>query len=68
MEGGSKNHPAAQQEVVDLAKFLHLSDPETFKIENVTLMDNVVRYLNLLRESGVGPSGQITELTVLQVQ
>ena len=26
----------------------------------------MVRYLNLLRESGVGPSGQITKLTVLQ--
>ena len=33
MEGGSKNHSAAQQEAVDLAKFLHLADPKTCKKE-----------------------------------
>ena len=63
---GSKSHSASQQEAVDLVKFLHLAAPETCKIENVTSMNNVVRYLNHLRECGVASSGQSTKLTVLQ--
>ena len=41
-------------------------DHENCKIENVTSMANVVKFLNSLRESGAGPSGQITKLTKLQ--
>ena len=65
MEGGSKNSAAAQQEVVDLSKFLYLADATTCDVEHVTTMSHVVTYLNRLRESGVGPSGQITKLTTL---
>ena len=65
VEGGSKNAKAAEQEAVDLAKFLHLADKSCCDITNVTRMANVVRYLNKLRESKVGPSGQITKLNTL---
>ena len=56
---------AAQQEVVDISKFLYLADATTCDMEHVTTMSHVVTYLNALRESGVGPSGQITKLTTL---
>ena len=65
VEGGSKNAKAAEQEAVDLAKFLHLADKSCCDITNVRRMANVVRYLNKLRESKVGPSGQITKLNTL---
>ena len=65
MEGGSKNPQAAQQEVVDLSKFLYAIDDQTCCIDHVTTMSNVVKYLNRLRVSSDGPSGQITKLTTL---
>jgi len=67
VEGGSKNQKAVEQEAVDLSKFLHLADKASCDIANVTKMSNVILYLNKLRESKVGPSGQITKLTMLMV-
>ena len=66
VEGGSKKPAATLQEVVDLSKFLHLADPTSCNLDNVTQMQHVVKYLNGLRNSGVGPSGQITKLQTLQ--
>lgn len=65
VEGGSKNEKAAEQEAVHLVKFLHLADISCCDITNVTRVANVVQYLNKLRESKVGPSGQITKLNTL---
>ena len=62
MEGGSKNPSAAKQEVVDMSKFLYLADPDSCKMKNVTSMENFVRYLNLVREKGVGPLGWLVTL------
>ena len=44
--GGSKNPQAAQQEAVDLSKFLYAIDDQTCCIDKVTTMSNVVKYLN----------------------
>ena len=65
MEGGTKNPKAAQQEVVDLSKFLYLADEKECDINHVTTMSHIVSYLNKLRQSGVGPSGQVTKLTTI---
>ena len=65
MEGGTKNPKAAQQEVVDLSKFLYLADEKECDINHVTTMSHIVDYLNKLRQSGVGPSGQVTKLTTI---
>ena len=65
MEGGSKNIQTAKQEVVDLSKFLYLVNPDECDVSNVTMMTNIVTYLNELRKSGVGPSGQVTKLTTI---
>ena len=65
MEGGSKNIQTAKQEVVDLSKFLYLLNPDECDVSNVTMMTNIVTYLNELRKSGVGPSGQVTKLTTI---
>lgn len=51
--------------MVDVSKFLYIADPNTCKMENVTSMESVVRYLNQLREHGVGPSGQKSKLSAL---
>ena len=51
--------------MVDLSKYLHLADPETCDLDNVTNMAHIVKFLNELRKGGVGPSGQITKLTTL---
>ena len=50
VEGGSKNDKAAEQEAVDLVKFLYLADEASCEMTNVTRMVNVVKYLNKLRE------------------
>ena len=55
----------AQQEVVDISKFLYLADASECNMEHITTMSHIVTYLNALRESGVGPSGQITKLTTV---
>ena len=65
VEGGSKNVQTAKQEVVDLSKFLYLVNPEECNVSNVTMMVNIVTYLNKLRKIGVGPSGQVTKLTTI---
>ena len=65
-EGGIKSSSAASQETVDLAKFLFLADEKKCDITNVTQMTNIRKYLNKLRECGVGPSGQMTKLSTLQ--
>ena len=63
VEGGSKNLAATQQEVVDLSKYLHLAHSSRCNLDNVTHMPHTVKFLNELRKSGVGASGQITNLT-----
>ena len=65
MQGGSKNLSAAKQETVDLSKFLYMSKSEACELHQVTYMSNVITFLNKLRQSRVGPSGQITKLTTL---
>ena len=50
------------QKVVDLSKLLN--DKEC-KIENVSYVANVLKFLNKLQSSRVGPSGRITKLTTL---
>ena len=65
MEGGSKSAAAARQEVVDLSKYLYLVDPGSCDINNILHMPHVVKFLNELQKSGVGPSGQNTKLHTL---
>ena len=65
VEGGTKNPPTAAQEVVDLSKFLHMANNKECDISNVTFMSHIINYLNRLRQSGVGPSGQITKLSTI---
>lgn len=65
-EGGAKSTLAANQETVDLAKFLFLANEKKCDINNVTQMKCIKKYLNNLKEYGVGPAGQITKLTTLQ--
>ena len=65
IEGRSKGPAATQQEVVDLSKFLYLANPDECDIHSVVQMPHIVKYLNELRTSGVGPSGQKTKLQTL---
>ena len=51
--------------MVDLSKYLHLTDPSNCNLDNVTQMSHIVKYLNKFRKCGVGPSGQITKLQTL---
>ena len=65
MQGGSKNPSAAKQETVDLSKFLYMINGEVCDLGHVSYMANVIAYLNRLRKSWVGPSGQVMKLTTL---
>ncbi len=65
-EGGSKTALASEQETIDLSKFLFLADNKSCDITNITRMDNITIYLNELKKSGVGPSGQLSKLITLQ--
>ena len=50
---------------MDLSKFLYLADSSTCDLDHVTVITHIVRYLNELRNGGVGPSGQVTKLQTL---
>ena len=65
VEGESKSVAATQQEVVDLSKYLYLADPGSCDIDNVVHMPHIVKFLNELRKSEVGPLEQITKLQTL---
>jgi hypothetical protein len=65
-EGGRKSSSVASQETVDLAKFLFLANEKKCDITTVTRMATIRKYLNKLRQCGVGPSGQLTKLTILK--
>ena len=55
----------AKQETIDLSKFLYMVDSTKCRIRHVTHTANIVTYLNRLRDSHVGLSGQITKLTTI---
>ena len=57
-EGGLKNVSTATQEATDLSKFLYVVNSTKRDLRQVSHMTNVVAYLNKLRESKDGPSGQ----------
>jgi len=65
IDGGLKNVSSATQEAADISKFLYLCSPSERDFRNVSHMPNVVAYINKLRDSKVGPSGQITKLSIL---
>ena len=65
-EGGDKSSSISHQETVDLAKFLYLANKDKCDITNITVMNNITKFLSKLKEFGVGPSGQITKLTTIQ--
>ena len=51
---------------MDISKFLYMVDNQKYDLNNCTYMQNIIAYLNRLRESRVGPSGQLTKLTTIQ--
>ena len=65
IEGGAKNLNWAKQETIDLSKFLYMVDSTKCRIRHNTNTANIVTSLNRLRDSHVGPSGQITKLTTI---
>ena len=65
IEGGNRKEGSANQEVADLSKFLRFTDDSGCNIQHVSYMKNIVGYLNALRQSNVGPAGQIGKLSVL---
>ena len=65
IEGGLKNSSTATQEATDLSKLLYSTDTTKCEMRQASHMPNVVGYLNRLRECKVGPSGQITKLSIL---
>ena len=65
VDGGLKSEASAKQDVIDISKFLYLVDPQNCNIKNVVSTANVIMYLNRLRTSRVGPSGQIKKLTAI---
>ena len=65
IEGGPKNKTTAQQEVTDLVKFLWHADNTQCVLENTLDLDHVITYLNLLRQKKIGPSGQISKLSII---
>ena len=50
---------------MNLSKFLHLAYSTECNLGHVTSMAHIVSYMNKLRQSGVGPLGQITKLQTL---
>ena len=53
-EGGDKSSSISHQETVDLAKFLYLANKDKCDITNITVMNNITKFLSKLKEFGVG--------------
>ena len=66
VEGGTKTPSAAKQETVDLSKFLYIVNSASCDLSQTSHMPNIITYLNRLRNSRVGPSGQFTKLTTIK--
>ena len=66
VEGGTKTPSAAKQETVDLSKFLYIVNSASCDLSQTSHMPNIITCLNRLRNSRVGPSGQITKLTTIK--
>ena len=65
IEGGNKPEASAKQKVTDLSKFLKFTNNRCCDLHNICNMKNIIKYLNALRQTKVGLSGQIGKLTVL---
>ena len=67
VEGGEKSEKQATEMVKDLAKYAKFACPSEVDFKEILDRSKILSYIDLLRKTGVGPSGQVNKLQVMIV-